>query len=258
MGAVVEAIPDFHRGPWHLLFEDCGLSAHHPASPSTPPGRSNNAVTTSPHGPTERLAESTRVEAFSDGVFAIALTLLVLDLHAPSTRGEFLPALLEQWPGYLAYLAAFLNISAIWINHHDLFTRIHRVDARLICANLLLLLMTSLFPWPASVISAAVETGDHTDQVAATVLYAAIGFLVPLAWIVLYRYTARSPHLLSDPNDAATARTGARRSLLSVIIYPIAAALAFVAPVAALVAFIALPLYFIATVLYPRRLPPTV
>jgi uncharacterized membrane protein len=118
-------------------------------------------------------------------------------------------------------------------------------------------LVTSLFPWPASVISAAVETGNHSDQVAATVLYAAIGFLVPLAWIVLYRYTARSPHLLSDPNDAATARTGARRSLLSVIIYPIAAALAFIAPVAALIAFIALPLYFIATLLYPRRRPTT-
>jgi uncharacterized membrane protein len=115
-------------------------------------------------------------------------------------RCDHSPARPEQWPGYLAYLAAFLNISAIWINHHDLFTRIRRVDARLICANLLLLLVTSLFPWPASVISAAVETGDHSDQVAATVLYAAIGFLVPLAWIVLYRYTARSPHLLGDPH----------------------------------------------------------
>jgi uncharacterized membrane protein len=139
------------------------------------------------------------VEAFSDGVFAIALTLLVLDLHPPDARGQFLPALLEQWPGYLAYLAAFLNISAIWINHHDLFTRIRRVDARLICANLLLLLVTSLFPWLASVISAAVETGEHRDQVAATVLYAGIGFLVPLAWIVLYRYAARSPTCWANP-----------------------------------------------------------
>ena len=190
-------------------------------------------------------------------MFAIALTLLILDLHAPSTPGEFLPALLEQWPGYLAYLAASLNISAIWINHHDLFTRIRPVDARLICPNLLLLLVTSLFPWPASVISAAVETGDHRDQVTATVLHAAIGFLIPLAWIVLYRYTARSPHLLGDPHDVATACTGTRRSLISVIIYPIAAALAFVAPVAALVAFIALPLYFIATLLYPNRPPLT-
>jgi uncharacterized membrane protein len=76
-------------------------------------------VTDPPHDPGERFAESTRVEAFSDGVFVIALTLLVLDLHAPDARGQFLPALLEQWPGYLAYLAAFLNISAIWINHHD-------------------------------------------------------------------------------------------------------------------------------------------
>jgi hypothetical protein len=116
--------------------------------------------------------------------------------------------------------------------------------------------VTSLFPWPASVISAAVETGEHRDQVAATVLYAGIGFLVPLAWIVLYRYAARSPHLLGEPHDAATARTGARRSLIRVIIYPVAAALAFITPVAALLAFIALPLYFIATLLSPHRPDP--
>ena len=154
-----------------------------------------------------RLPESTRVEAFSDGVFAIALTLLVLDLHAPSgARGQFVQVLVRQWPAYVAYLAAFLNIAAIWINHHDLFSRVRRVDARLICANLLLLLVSSLFPWPASVISAAARTGDRGDQIAAMVLYAAVGFLVPLAWDVLYFTVARSPHLLSDPAGAAFAR----------------------------------------------------
>src|ERR1022692_83825 len=202
---------------------------------------------TDPGTQASRLPESTRVEAFSDGVFAIALTLLVLDLHAPAaSRGRFAAALLAQWPAYVAYLAAFLNISSIWINHHDLFTRVRRVDARLICANLLLLLVTALFPWPASVISAAVEGGDRGDEVAAMVLYAAVGFLVPLAWIVLYRCVARSPHLLTDSASGAYARQAARRSVVSIVVFPAAAVVAFIEPVAALAAFAALPMFFIA------------
>jgi uncharacterized membrane protein len=196
-----------------------------------------------------RLPESGRVEAFSDGVFAIAVTLLVLDLHSPSgERGQFLHELVRQWPAYVAYLAAFLNISAIWISHHNLFTRVDRVDARLICANLLLLMVSSLFPWPASVIAEAVRDGTHRDQVAATVLYAIIGFFVPLAWIVLYRCIERSPHLLRASEDSAFARIATKQSLVSLVVYPIAAALAFIAPVAALVAFVALPLFFVGTV----------
>jgi len=208
--------------------------------------------------PALRLPESNRVEAFSDGIFAIALTLLVLDLHAPGdSRGRFAHVLVEQWPAYLAYLAAFLNIASIWINHHDLFTRVRAVDARLICANLFLLLVASLFPWPASVISAAVQKGDHGDQVAAMVLYAAVGFLVPLAWILLYGYLARTPYLLRDASGVAFARSAARRSLVSVVVFPAAAVLAFVEPIAALIAFAALPFFFIAAVLFVAPARPT-
>jgi uncharacterized membrane protein len=213
---------------------------------------------TEPGSPALRLPESNRVEAFSDGVFAIALTLLVLDLHAPGdSRGRFAHVLVEQWPAYLAYLAAFLNIASIWINHHDLFTRVRAVDARLICANLFLLLVASLFPWPASVISAAVQKGDHGDQVAAMVLYAAVGFLVPLAWILLYGYLARTPYLLRDASGVAFARSAARRSLVSVVVFPAAAVLAFVEPIAALIAFAALPFFFIAAVLFVAPARPT-
>ena len=211
-------------------------------------------MTTDGAGRAPRLAESTRVEAFSDGVFAIALTLLVLDLHSPASgHGGFARALLDQWPAYVAYLAAFLNIAAIWLNHHELFTLVRRVDARLICANLLLLLITSLFPWPAAVISAAVRDGNHADQVAATVLYAVVGFLVPLAWIVVYRYLSHNPHLLTDAAATGYARQGVRRSLLSVVVYPAAGAIAFVEPLVALAAFAALPFFFIMTVVRPFR-----
>lgn len=73
-----------------------------------------------------RLAESGRVEAFSDGVLAIVITLLVLDLRAPQDRGTMLYQLLEQWPAYVAYLASFAYAGVIWVNHHQLFTRRRR------------------------------------------------------------------------------------------------------------------------------------
>jgi uncharacterized membrane protein len=205
-----------------------------------------------------RLPECARVEAFSDGVFAIAITLLVLNLiEGDVPRGEFAQALKDQWPSYLAYLAAFFAIAAIWINHHDLFTRVRAVDIRVLCLNLILLLVTSLFPWPASVLSSAIRDGDHGDKVAAITLYAGVGFLVPFAWIALYGYLAQHPHLLDDSvNDPAYAWSGVRRSLVSVFVYPLAALLGLVAPLAALVAFAVLPPFFIATLLWPRQLPP--
>ena len=81
------------------------------------------------------LAESNRVEAFSDGVLAIAITLLVLDLHTGEHAGQVGRDLLRQWPTYLAYVASFLYIGVVWVNHHSLFTRIARVDGGLLWCN---------------------------------------------------------------------------------------------------------------------------
>ena len=96
-----------------------------------------------------RLSESGRVEAFSDGVLAIALTLLALDLRVPASQpGDFGRELLKQWPSYIAYLASFVYIGVIWANHHALFTRIDRVDRGLLARNLALLLPASVLPFP--------------------------------------------------------------------------------------------------------------
>jgi uncharacterized membrane protein len=198
-----------------------------------------------------RLSETNRVEAFSDGVFAIALTLLVLDLKVPEGRGSFPSALGEQWPAYLAYLAAFFNIASIWINHHDLFTRVRRVDIRLVCANLLLLLVTSLFPWPAAVLSAATRHGDHHDQVVAAGLYAAIGFFVPVTWKLVYGHLERHPHLLEDASDVPYVRRSGRLSTIPMVVYPAAAVVALWQPVIAVVAFVVVPAIFIASLLMP-------
>jgi transmembrane protein TMEM174 (potassium channel) len=81
-------------------------------------------LTTAPaHPRSRRTAETGRLEAFSDGVLAIVITLLVLGLDPPEARGAMLAELLEQWPGYLAYLASFAYVAVSWVNHHELFAR---------------------------------------------------------------------------------------------------------------------------------------
>lgn len=203
---------------------------------------------------TYRLSETNRVEAFSDGVFAIALTLLVLDLHAPEGRGDFAGDLGRQWPAYAAYLASFLNIASIWINHHELFSRVRRVDIRLVCINLIVLLVASLFPWPAAVISAAEQHGTSHDRVVATVLFAGFGLLIPLTWILMMGYLRRNLHLMKSSRDAVALVRAHRRSYLSLIVYPLAAVLAFLNPVISLIAYIFVPSFFLLALVF-RPLP---
>ena len=112
-----------------------------------------------------RLTGSTRVEAFSDGVLAIVITLLVLNLRAPDKPGEMLTQLLDQWPAYLAYLASFGYVGVIWVNHHQLFTRIAAVDPGMLWRNLALLLVTSVLPFPTAVLSSAFQGRNHRDEV---------------------------------------------------------------------------------------------
>lgn len=195
--------------------------------------------------PTSFTTESSRVEAFSDGVLAIALTLLVLNLHSDAGRGDFSHQLADQWPEYVAYAAAFLNIAAIWINHHDLFTRVRGVDNRVLALNLLVLLPASLLPWPAAVVGAAVRDGDHHDQVVSILVYASVAFFVPLTLAGLYTYLARAPRLLRTLGDADYCRRVARSGLVSAVLFPVAALTALFAPVAALAIFVVVPALFL-------------
>jgi hypothetical protein len=113
--------------------------------------------------------------------------------------------------------------------------------------------VASLFPWPAAVISAAQRTGGRHDQITASLLYAAVGFLVPVAFIAIYTYLSRTPELLADPADTGYTRTARRRAFVSIVTYPVTAALAFWSPAAALALFIAVPGYFIVTVFTQER-----
>ncbi len=149
------------------------------------------------------LAETTRVEAFSDGVLAIGITLLVLDLHSPEERGQFLSGLVDQLPVYVAYLASFVYIGVIWVNHHQLFTRIDAVDSGLLWRNLVLLLTTSVLPFPTSVLGNAFQHGDRHDQQVALVFYALVAASMCLSWLLVYRHLSAHEWLLAAGTPAA-------------------------------------------------------
>lgn len=120
-----------------------------------------------------------RIEGFSDGVFAIIITLLVLDLRVPradALRHESLvSALLQQWPVYVAFVVSFLQVGVVWANHHAMFHYIRRTDHRLLVYNLMLLLCTAVLPFTSALLSEYARAGDAELRIAALLYSGALG-----------------------------------------------------------------------------------
>ena len=191
-----------------------------------------------------RLVESGRVEAFSDGVLAIVITLLVLDLHAPEARGEVLHDLVDQWPSYVAYLASFAYVGVIWVNHHQLFTRIAVVDTRLMWLNLVLLLTTSVLPFPTAVLGDAFQHGSHADQVAGLTFYALVAAAMAGAWLLLFQYLSANERLLAEGTPPSFFGQERRRAILGLGLYLIVALIGLWQPMAGLVVASGLPVFY--------------
>jgi uncharacterized membrane protein len=137
--------------------------------------------------------ETVRIEAFSDGVFAIAITLLILEIQVPpqTPHGGLRAALLDLWPSYLAFLASFMTIGIMWLNHHRLFTLINKRDDGLIAFNLLLLLGITWLPFPTALLAEHLR-GPHADQQTAALVYALSFFLIAILFNVMWRYACRA------------------------------------------------------------------
>jgi uncharacterized membrane protein len=137
-----------------------------------------------------------RVEAFSDGVFAIAITLLVLEISVdPSDFDHLGKALLEEWPSYLAYVTSFLTVGSLWIAHHNLFTRLRFVDAVLLRLNLFLLLAVGFLPFPTGILAEAFHASQDAER-AAVVLYGIVALLIEVLLGLAVRYAISRPDLL--------------------------------------------------------------
>jgi uncharacterized membrane protein len=151
--------------------------------------------------------ETARIEAFSDGVFAIAITLLILEIQVPpqTPHGGLAGALMNLWPSYLAFLASFMTIGIMWLNHHRLFTLIIKNDDGLIAFNLLLLLGVTWLPFPTALLAEHLE-GPHADQKTAALVYAGSFFAIAIVFNLMWRYVCRAKIVYEHLNVRAITR----------------------------------------------------
>jgi uncharacterized membrane protein len=199
-----------------------------------------------PSAAKDRHTDTRRAESFADAVFAIVITLLVLELRPPDAApGQMLSGLLQQWPTYLAYVTSYLYIAVVWLNHKHAFLRIRWMSRGLHWANLGILFTTALLPFATALIADAMQEGNPADERTAVTVYALIGVLLCGSWVVFFRYLSHHPPLLDEgvPADFFVRET--TRAWVGVILYAAAGTLgSFAAPVVALVLFFVLPAFY--------------
>ena len=184
---------------------------------------------------------TSRLEAFSDGVFAIAITILIFDIKAPSNTQHLLTALLALWPSYLAYVISFLLIGLLWANHHVMFEHIVRTDRLLMFVNMLLLMDVAFIPFISSVLAAAFRNG--AGESVAIALYGgtlAVGGLC-FNWIWSHAFRAA---LVDDHVTTVRMRRMTRRILFGPISYALGGVVGYFLPVLGVVVFGALILFY--------------
>ena len=186
-----------------------------------------------------------RLKAYSDGVFSIAATLLVLDIavHPPG----YLSQILQAWPAYLAYLVSFLTIGAAWMAHTGLTDRLTRSNPTFMQINLLLLLVVAFLPFPTKLVTNAVALHNTGAERAAVTIYGLTLLAIRTLGSALDAY-ARRAHLYSPPGDGGDGDDiqGPREKLLPVVIeYVIAILIGLVLPEVAVVLYCAIAVYLI-------------
>jgi uncharacterized membrane protein len=193
-----------------------------------------------------RVMSSRRLEAFSDGVFAIAITLLVLDLVVPShpeaVEKGLAHALAQEWPAYFAYLVSFLVIGIIWVNHHTVFDKVRLVDRPVLFANLALLLVVSLIPFPTRLLADYLTAGSDSHVAAA--VYSATMLAMGLAYGTLWLVLTRDAKLLHEGVDPRASRLALRRFGVGNVFYLATIALSFVNATVTLAVHAALAIYY--------------
>ncbi len=189
-----------------------------------------------------------RTEAFSDGVFAIAITLLVLDLRVPVSTAlgdeSLARALGHEWPSYAAYVTSFLVIGIIWVNHHGVFELLGRIDRVALFLNLMLLMAVVAIPFTTSLLAEYLTVGGTNARVAA-VVYSLVMLAMSFGFAGLYTYVARRPALLADGVDVSTVRSSiVRFSAIGIGLYVLTVVVALFSAPLCLLAHLLIALYY--------------
>lgn len=184
-----------------------------------------------------------RIEAFSDGVFAIAITLLVLDIKVPTPTDtplpRLLPRLLSLWPELFSYALSFVIIGVYWVAHHLMLHALKRADRTLLWINNLFLMCVALIPFSAGVL------GQYRHAQVAVVLYGLNLIVVGLSLQFLWSYATRTPRLSDAPIPPRLVRAGSVRTLGAIGLNVIAISLSFLSPGLSLAVYWLVPLLYV-------------
>ena len=185
---------------------------------------------------------TSRMEAFSDGVFAIAATLLVLAFSATAdaTLGS---QLLDLWPAYLAYATSFLTIGIIWMNHHFCVETMARADRTLMFLNLLLLMTVSFLPFPTRLVAESIQ--NHAGEQPAVLAYSGTFVVMALIYNAWWRYASRARRLIRDDVPDSTVRAISRAFDPGVPLYAVTFAVAFWSPLASVALTFAIAAFYL-------------
>ncbi|MEV4657162.1 TMEM175 family protein [Micromonospora sp. NPDC049301] len=192
-----------------------------------------------------RMAETDRLTAFSDGVFAIVITLLVIELRVPEYHeGELLAGLLDEGASYLAFVVSFVYIGVLWLNHHALVRLIRGTTLALSWINLGILFGAVIIPFPTAVLASAFTHGDTADRRAAVALYALAAALMSAPWLVFFGYLRHHPELLQRGVTPEYVRTQRLRPITGLVLYGLTGLLGwFVNPLLGLIGVIVMVTY---------------
>lgn len=187
----------------------------------------------------------TRVEAFSDGVFAIIVTLLVLELKVPhlaahSSSSELLAALWSLLPKFTSWVISFFTVCVIWVNHHRLLNMYRSINHGLFWWNALLLMWVSFIPFPTAVL------GDHPNNQISVLLYGIVMMLMAMTFSLERMYVMTKPALLMPEINIEKFKSGAFLSIVfGPLLYLFGALFSFVHPLISFGIYLAIPVYFI-------------
>lgn len=187
---------------------------------------------------------TTRIEAFSDGVFAVAITLLIFSVQVPHLgAGDLGAALAALIPAYASYVVSFLTIGIIWVNHHALFALIRQTDRPLLFINLGLLMIVAFLPFPTQLLGEYIAVPANAALAAVT--YTGTMTLMGLGFAADWTYATSRPHLLNGKLDPEEARAMTPRFIIGSAIYVVSIGVALINPTASLIIDALVSVYYV-------------
>ncbi|HEX2089350.1 MAG TPA: TMEM175 family protein [Actinomycetota bacterium] len=203
------------------------------------------------HAQSGDVNDTARLETFADGVMAIAITLLILEVGVPHVEGRSLgSAIARQWPSYVAFVVSFLTIGIIWVNHHHMFRLIARTNHTFLILNVLFLMTICILPWPTALL--ADYARDSEGATVAAAIYGGVMTAVSIMFNLVWRYAAKDQRLLVPGISPEAIARSHRNYLAGPVVYGAAVVMAFIEPKVSIGIYAALAVYWLLPRIGPR------